>query len=242
MSKISSKITMEEIFHEVGDISKWHWLNLMWLWFPSAAAGFILITFSFTGLIPPAFRCSHPCETANATFEAFGNASLFAKNSFQEIDYCSYLSIKDGEGINCDVSGLERNMDFKICNPSVDRIIYDDFERESTIVTEFNLVCKDNFKVALVGTIYMVGILIGSFFMGRFSDIFGRRKAILAGISIGAISQLIGGFSTSYEMFCAIRFCSAIGKYINYVSIGSSHNYKIINLQQVPWCFCLLSP
>ena len=43
-----------------------------------------------------------------------------------------------------------------------EKVLYDDFEFRSTLVTDLNLVCEDQYKVALVGTAYMVGLLIGS--------------------------------------------------------------------------------
>ncbi len=45
---------------------------------------------------------------------------------------------------------------------SGDPVAYAPFEFESTLVTELGLVCEERYKVALVGTFYMLGLLFGS--------------------------------------------------------------------------------
>ena len=42
-------ITMDEIFHEIGEFDHWQWMNIALMWLPSAASGLMLIGFSFAG-------------------------------------------------------------------------------------------------------------------------------------------------------------------------------------------------
>ena len=58
------------------------------------------------------------------------------------------------------------------------QIIYEPYEYKTTIVTEFNLVCDQQYKIALSGTFYMIGLLIGSFIGGLPSDAFGRKPVL----------------------------------------------------------------
>ena len=54
-------------------------------------------------------------------------------------------------------------------------ILYQDFEFVSSFVTDNNLVCEDQYKVALIGTIFMAGLFFGSFFWGNIGDMIGRN-------------------------------------------------------------------
>ena len=59
-----------------------------------------------------------------------------------------------------------------------ERLLYEPYEYESTIVTEFKLVCDEQYKIALSGTFYMIGLLIGSFIGGPPADKFGRKPVL----------------------------------------------------------------
>ena len=47
----ANHITMDEIYYEVGELGLWQWMGMALLWLPSAAAGLMLLTFSFVGKI-----------------------------------------------------------------------------------------------------------------------------------------------------------------------------------------------
>ena len=68
------------------------------------------------------------------------------------------------------------------------------------------------FQVALVGSIYMVGLFFGSFFLGQLADWIGRRPTLALSIVVGCGSSLLGGFAPSYAWYCVARFFSAIGR------------------------------
>ena len=45
---------------------------------------------------------------------------------------------------------------------------------QETFVTELDLVCDEAYKVAWVGSAYMLGLMIGSYVCGTLADRFGR--------------------------------------------------------------------
>ena len=106
---------------------------------------------------------------------------------------CSFLSldvITDTE--HCDVTDPDQ------------KILYEPYEFLTTIVTEFNLVCDQQYKIALSGTFYMIGGLIGSFIGGPPADMFGR-KPVLFFFLISA-----GTFTLQYSLLKyknSVRFC-----------------------------------
>ena len=94
---------------------------------------------------------------------------------------------------------------------SLPSILYQDFEFDSSFVTDNNLVCKDQYKVALVGTIYMAGLFCGSFFWGIIGDMIGRKVTLMYAIITASLFSLLGAFSSNYYYYAFTRFMCAIG-------------------------------
>ena len=90
-------------------------------------------------------------------------------------------------------------------------ILYQDFEFVSSFVTDNNLVCEDQYKVALIGTIYMAGFFCGSFIWGNIGDKFGRKITLMYSIITGSLFSLIGAFSSNYYYYAFTRFMTAVG-------------------------------
>ena len=90
-------------------------------------------------------------------------------------------------------------------------ILYQDFEFVSSFVTDNNLVCEDQYKVALIGTIYMAGFFFGSFFWGNLGDMFGRKVTLMYAIITGSLFSLIGAFSSNYYYYAFTRFMTEVG-------------------------------
>ncbi|XP_061692416.1 solute carrier family 22 member 15 isoform X2 [Syngnathoides biaculeatus] len=73
-----------------------------------------------------------------------------------------------------------------------------------SIVTEWLLVKQEAYKVGLAGSLFFVGLLLGSFVFGPLSDTVGRRPVYLAAL----LSEVVLGYVTaspSYEVFAASR-------------------------------------
>ena len=114
---------------------------------------------------------------------------------------------------------------------------------KSTIVTEWNLVCSDNFKRAHAHLFYSVGFLFGCLLGGFASDRFGRKPTI---IGFGVLSSMFGlilPYSTYYPLFLFIRFCGAVcneaadlAAYILCMEITGMHYRAMVgSLLQAPW-------
>lgn len=79
-------------------------------------------------------------------------------------------------------------------------------EFDSTILTEWDLVCDDNFMVDLSSTIYMVGNTVGALCLTPLSDKFGRKWVILSFLWIQGAIGIATAFSSNYIMFTVLRF------------------------------------
>ncbi|XP_075756467.1 solute carrier family 22 member 4 [Pelodiscus sinensis] len=87
----------------------------------------------------------------------------------------------------------------------------------STIVTEWNLVCDDDWKTPLTTSLFFVGVLLGSFISGQLSDRFGRKSILFATMAVQTGFSFVQIFSTSWEMFTVLFLIVGMGQISNYV-------------------------
>ncbi|XP_006888209.1 PREDICTED: solute carrier family 22 member 4 [Elephantulus edwardii] len=87
----------------------------------------------------------------------------------------------------------------------------------STIVTEWNLVCDDDWKAPLTTSLFFVGVLLGSFVSGQLSDRFGRKRILFATMAVQTGFSFVQIFSSSWEMFTVLFVIVGMGQISNYV-------------------------
>ncbi|MCJ8735691.1 hypothetical protein PDJAM_G00250280 [Pangasius djambal] len=88
----------------------------------------------------------------------------------------------------------------------------------NTVVTEWDLVCGDAWKVPFTLSIFFVGVLSGSFISGELSDRFGRKTVLFATMATQLVCSLLQVISVNWEMF-AIFFClTGFGQNSNYMA------------------------
>lgn len=86
---------------------------------------------------------------------------------------------------------------------------FDQSEFESTIATEWNLVCKDATWAPLIQVTYMIGLLSGAPIFGAISDKFGRKTAILIATMIFSTAGPFIAFSPNFQVLLVMRFILA---------------------------------
>ena len=91
------------------------------------------------------------------------------------------------------LSEVGRNSsDIKLMECSANDIIYDTSLVRSSIVTDFGLSCGKRHIKSIIGSVYMVGNLIGSLVVGMFADKFGRLPTLLLGALGTSVSGIAG--------------------------------------------------
>ncbi|XP_077402588.1 solute carrier family 22 member 4-like isoform X2 [Vanacampus margaritifer] len=96
--------------------------------------------------------------------------------------------------------------------------IYSTDVYQSTVVSQFDLVCNQRWKQPLTATVFFLGVLVGSFFSGVLADRFGRKPVLFATIIIQAVFSVAQIAAPSWEVFCMLLFCTGLGNISNYVS------------------------
>ncbi|XP_048457028.1 solute carrier family 22 member 2-like [Rhincodon typus] len=74
-----------------------------------------------------------------------------------------------------------------------------------SIVTEFELVCADAWKVDLTQACLNVGFMFGTIIMGYAADTFGRKLCFLFATFVTTVSGLLLAFSPNYTWFVIFR-------------------------------------
>ncbi|XP_066244329.1 solute carrier family 22 member 4 isoform X1 [Saccopteryx leptura] len=87
----------------------------------------------------------------------------------------------------------------------------------STIVTEWSLVCEEDWKTPLTSSLFFVGVLLGSFVSGQLSDRFGRKSILFATMAVQTGFSFLQIFSVNWEMFTVLFVIVGMGQISNYV-------------------------
>ncbi|KAH0509903.1 Solute carrier family 22 member 21 [Microtus ochrogaster] len=98
----------------------------------------------------------------------------------------------------------------------------------STIVTEWDLVCNDDWKAPLTTSLFYMGVLLGSFISGQLSDRFGRKTVLFWTMAMHTGFSFLQVFSVNFEMFTALYTLVGMGHISNYVAafvLGTLSNF-----------------
>ncbi|XP_040004896.1 solute carrier family 22 member 4-like [Xiphias gladius] len=89
---------------------------------------------------------------------------------------------------------------------------------QSTVVTEFNLVCGDQWKQPLTSLVYFLGGLCGCFVSGQLSDRFGRKPILFGSIAMLSVCSTAVTFAPTWSVFTVLFFMLGLGQIASYVA------------------------
>ncbi|XP_045584002.1 organic cation transporter protein [Procambarus clarkii] len=103
-----------------------------------------------------------------------------------------------------------RHLATNVPTVACDSWVFDPSVFQSTLVSEFSLVCSRRWMMATVQASYMSGLLVGSLVMGQLSDRYGRRPMSVLCAVAAALAGTVVSFAKTYMQFLVLRFVTAI--------------------------------
>ncbi|XP_016944470.4 organic cation transporter protein [Drosophila suzukii] len=148
-------------------------------------------------LAKPDFRCELPYENGSATYEL---PTHLWNLSFPGGERCAYYDV-DYSGEYLNGSQPRTSNETKSCSSYV----YDQSKFLNSAVTEWNLVCSRAFLAATSDSIFMLGVLLGSFIFGQMSDKLGRKPTFFASLVLQVIFGVLAAVSPEYFSYTISR-------------------------------------
>ncbi|XP_019622928.1 PREDICTED: organic cation transporter protein-like [Branchiostoma belcheri] len=87
--------------------------------------------------------------------------------------------------------------------------VYDRSQFENTVVTQWDVVCDKKWQVNMIQSVWMAGLMFGSFFGGHAADIWGRKPVLLVLLAVLYLFGMASAFSPNFIVLVAFRFIMA---------------------------------
>ena len=79
-----------------------------------------------------------------------------------------------------------------------------------------------NGQVGFVGTVYLLGEVVGALFFGRITDKLGRRKLFMVTLALYLVASAIAGLSSTFSFLLVFRFFAGAGIGGEYAAINAA--------------------
>ncbi|XP_069573247.1 solute carrier family 22 member 4 isoform X2 [Brachyistius frenatus] len=208
----------------LGQTGPFFWTTFFLLNTVFVSTGFNGLYIVFVGAAP-----KHHCLIPDVNLtEEWRNAIIpFTIVDGEEVQsQCSRYKL--GLVMNLSTEGYVPGRDFNLTNLEQEGCLdgwnYSKDIYQSTIVTEWDLVCGNEWKVPFASSTLFVGYLVGSLISGQFSDRFGRKKVVFISLAAQCLAVLLQSFSHSWRMFCVMFLfvgASQISIYISAFVLGT---------------------
>ncbi|XP_053573165.1 organic cation/carnitine transporter 2 [Bombina bombina] len=180
--------------------------------FTGLSAVFLAATPQHHCLVPDSANLSSAWRNVSIPLEMQDGLEVESKCRRYRLDILSnYSALGLLPGRDVDVRGIEHEK-------CLDGWDYSKEHYLTTIITEWDLVCENDWKGPLTTSLFFVGVLIGSFVSGQMSDRFGRKKVLFATMAVQTGFSLIQVFSVNWEMFTVLFVIVGMGQISNYVA------------------------
>ena len=129
---------------------------------------------------------------------------MFPPDDDGDPDYCRFYmpSFTDQENTTCSLTDFGTQ---SVKCPSGGKFAFNDFEFKETLVTKWGSVCGKSPPISIVQTLYIFGLLVGSFLSGKLADKFGRKPALMLSILISSGGELLGAFMPELYSYSVAR-------------------------------------
>ncbi|XP_050170242.1 solute carrier family 22 member 2-like isoform X7 [Myiozetetes cayanensis] len=209
--------TLDDFLEQVGEFDFFQKKVLFFLCLLSATFVPIYVGIFFLGFIPE-HHCHSPrvaelSQRCGWSLEEQLNHTVpeWDGHGFSYNSRCRRYELDwNATGISCTepLRSLVGNGSTVPLGPCWDGWVYD--SSGSSLVTEFNLVCEDSWKLDLFQSCVNAGFFIGSMSIGYIADRFGRKLCLLVTVLINAVSGVLMAFAPSYTWTVIFRLIQGL--------------------------------
>ncbi|KAL3983595.1 solute carrier family 22 member 6-B [Oreochromis niloticus] len=194
-------MNFDQILSAIGGFGRYQKILYIWICLPQILLAFHMLVSIFTGATPP-----HQCREGSSP--AAGNQSLYSATL--------NFSLSNSSCFSQDVVLLGNGTQRVPCG---DGWVYSRETFESTIVTEWDLVCSKAVFNNIGSSIYMFGLLVGSVVFGAMADRYGRRFVLLLSLALQTVFGVAVAFAPNFPVYVILRF--VVGTTISGVIINA---------------------
>lgn len=143
-------------------------------------------------------RCRTPADDGEASFDSAPSAD----------GGCTYRPGNGTPAVACDRG-----------------YVYEKSYFGSSAVMDWDLVCDDKKWAATAQSIFMLGVLVGSYVFGEASDKLGRKPTFLASVAIQFVFGVASSIATNYWTFVSLRLVVGKSQSVNLILPAPMHNF-----------------
>ncbi|XP_071526063.1 organic cation transporter protein-like [Panulirus ornatus] len=246
--------SFEDLLEVVGTSGRWNALNFTLCSLSVLLSPLHLLSYQFLGATPDHWCHIAPLEEANWTQEQILTLAVPYRNATSEYDGChmygyNYTAAVE-VGYEASVSNVSllglRGDNATLVKCSSRTFNYTQYQ--STIVTEWDLVCEHRVIYSSTQAVTQGGAIIGSLVFGFLVDTWGRRPVLLLCSVLQIVASFLNAASPTVEVYIIIRviisFLSS-GLYISSFvyameTCATHHREALCTLLAMPWALSLL--
>nr|XP_048276705.1 solute carrier family 22 member 1 [Myodes glareolus] len=249
--------TVDDVLEQVGEFGWFQKQAFLLLCLISASLAPVYVGIIFLGFTPDHYcrsprvaelsqRCGWSLEEElNFTVLSLGseNKAPFLSQCMQYEEDWNQTTVDCGDPL----FNLTANRSHLPLSPCQHGWVYD--TPGSSIVTEFNLVCGDAWKVDLFQSCVNLGFFLGSLIVGYFADRFGRKLCLLATTLVTSLSGVLTAVAPDYTSMLLFRLLQGMVSKGSWVSgytlitefVGSGYRRTTAIMYQVAFTVGLVA-